>query len=539
MRYRLTVYRIALVCLLLYSLTSPPSVSAVYLDAIDLVRARLEHQLRPSSRQAMAQPELARFYSNRQYQPLWLTREGLRPEATLLFRQFENCSSHGLSSDRYALPRIRKLLNQQDIHSRATLELLLTRGFDRYCQDLQTGVTSPRDMDPRQKSERPEVAPLSTLTRALQQGNFSSNLSQASPNGSGYRQLQQALNNYQELAIKGGWPRLPKDLRQLATGATHPAIPQLRIRLALTNDYRTPFVYTQVFDQALVDAIKHFQSRHGLPPHGRLDASTLKALNVPIADRIAQIRVNLERHRWGPRQLEPDHILVNMADFRLNVIEQGQPTLSMKVIIGKPYRSTPAFSQKLTHLVLNPYWYVPQSIATNDLLPRINRDPAFLARQKFRVFRTTNGQSVPVDPSTINWSTLSRNSFPFSLRQDPGPANALGRIKFVLPNPFKVFLHDTPQRHLFDRNIRTYSSGCIRLEKPMKLARYLLQRDAHPDSAIIDHALKNSTQQMVKLDKAIPVHLVYWTAWVDQNGTQQFREDVYKRNRKLRLALRN
>jgi len=524
--------------LCLCGLAVPPAESAVTLDKMDLVRARIEYQLLPTSKQAATHPELAEFYAARHYQPVWLAKQELRPESALLLKQLEDCPSHGLPPERYALARIHQLCNQQDISSLAELDLLLTSSFERYCQDLLTGRTSPKAMDPRQKTTIAESRPLRTLEHALATGTLPAALRQTLPKDIGYLRLSQALDNYSALQAKGGWPRIAASCQGLSLGEKHPAVLQLRIRLALTNYYRSPLAFTKTFDKPLVDALKSFQIRHGLQSHGRLDAQTLDALNAPVAQRIAQIKANLERRRWGPRQFEADHILVNIADFRLNVIEKDHPVLSMKVIVGKPYRSTPAFSRKMTHLVLNPYWYVPQSIAINDLLPKINLDPGFLTRQKFQVFRIKGDQSIRVDPTGIDWSSLSRNAFPFSFRQDPGPGNALGRIKFVLPNPFSVFLHDTPQRQLFDRKVRTYSSGCIRLEKPLELARYLLHRNTKKRHDKIDSTLNSSTQQVIKLDKDAPVHLVYWTAWVDQNGVQ-FREDVYKRNRKLRLALRD
>ena len=538
MRHLQSIHFLLLWGFCLFGLAVPPAESAVTLDKMDLVRARIEYQLLPTSKQAAAHPELAEFYAARRYQPVWLAQQELRPESNLLLKQLEDCTSHGLSPDRYALARIHQLSGQQDISSLAELDLLLTLSFDRYCQDLLTGRTSPKVMDPRQKTTIAESRPLRSLEHSLATGTLPAVLRQTLPEDMGYLRLSQALDNYRALQTKGGWPRIAASCQGLSPGETHPAVPQLRIRLALTNDYHSPLSFTKTFDKPLCDALKSFQARHGLQSHGRLDAQTLDALNVPVAQRIEQIKANLERRRWGPRQFEADHILVNMADFRLNVIEKDHPVLSMKVIVGKPYRSTPAFSQTMTHLVLNPYWYVPQSIAIRDLLPKISRDPSFLTRQKFQVFRAKGNQSVRVDPTEIDWSSLSRDAFPFSLRQDPGPGNALGRIKFVLPNPFSVFLHDTPQRHLFDRKVRTYSSGCIRLEKPLELARYLLRRNKGADNDAIDHILNSSTQQVLKLDKSTPVHLVYWTAWVDQNGLQ-FREDVYKRNRKLRLALRD
>ncbi len=539
MRHSHNTFCFVLVCLLLYGLSVPVSSRAVTLDRMELVRASLDYQLHQTDGQATTRTVSDRFYADRDYRPVWLTRNGVRPEGYLLLEQLKDCRSHGLSSERYAVSRIQKLIDQREIASLTTLELLLTQNYYRYSLDLQAGRTAPGEMDPRQKTIHTATDPLKDLARSLEDGTFFSALNRSFPQGSGYQKLRQALETYRQLQTKGSWPSVATDGKILAYGDTHPAIPQLRIRLALTNDYQTPFTHTDLFDQPLVTALKHFQARHGLQSSGRLDTKTLDALNVPINRRIEQIQANLERLRWGPRRLESYYVLVNMADFRLNVIDQNRQALSMKVIVGKPYRSTPAFSQKLTHLVVNPYWYVPRSIAVHDILPRVRRDPGYLARQKFQVFQTTGTETTRIDPAKVDWSALRSDRFDFSFRQDPGPGNALGRIKFILPNPYSVFLHDTPQQGLFNREARTYSSGCVRLEKPFELARYLLKRETHGRGDFLDKTLSSQTPQVIKLEEATPVHLVYWTVWVDQSDALQFRDDVYDRNRKLRLAFRS
>jgi murein L,D-transpeptidase YcbB/YkuD len=227
-----------------------------------------------------------------------------------------------------------------------------------------------------------------------------------------------------------------------------------------------------------------------------------------------------------------------MAGYELQVIEWQQPVLNMRVIVGRDYRQTPVFSSTMTSLVLNPYWYVPRSIFRDDILPRLRREPDHLGRLDMRVFSRLNGNSSEVDASTLDWNAVDGDSFPHTLRQEPGPHNALGQIKFLLPNRYGIFLHDTPDRTLFSRPTRAFSSGCIRLEDPIELARYLLADEERWNRTALEAAIKRGKPLGVKLPEPIPVYLVYWTAWVDEAGVLQLRDDIYGRDRLLLEAWR-
>jgi murein L,D-transpeptidase YcbB/YkuD len=263
--------------------------------------------------------------------------------------------------------------------------------------------------------------------------------------------------------------------------------------------------------------------------------ATLEALNIGPEERAASIVVNLDRWRWLPRDLGERHAIVNIAGFALEVKESGRVVLAMKVVVGRPYRQTPVFSSRVTHVAFNPTWTVPETIANEDVLPKVRDDITYLARTHLRVFEGWSEDAPEIDPSTVDWRRADPRKYRF--RADPGPWNPLGKVKFLLPNPHDVYLHDTSERQLFDRTSRIFSSGCIRLEKPFDLLWYLLRSDARWTSEDVRVALESGEEKIFRLSEPLPIHLLYWTAWVDEKGKVQFRKDVYGRDETLALAL--
>lgn len=340
--------------------------------------------------------------------------------------------------------------------------------------------------------------------------------------------LEKSLSQYRQLAAKGGWPQVPPGLT-LHAGEQHERIPVLRQRLIASADLPDSAGQGDLFDEVLKEAVQRFQTRHGLTADGAVGARTLNELNVPINERILQLAASLARCQPLPLLLEDRHILINIADFTLKLFEDGKLLLSMPVIVGKTYRQTPVFNGRISSIVLNPSWEVPHSIATQDLLPKIKKDPGYLDRLHLRVLQGWKA-STEIDPASIDWSRLSQTRFPYRLRQEPGPANALGRVKFLFPNPYDVYLHDTPARELFQKDSRTFSSGCIRLAKPLELALYLLQGSRLNSMDSLNAALASEKTQQMTIPSPIAVHIVYMTAWVDRDGTVQFRPDIYKRD---------
>lgn len=354
----------------------------------------------------------------------------------------------------------------------------------------------------------------------------------------GYTRLRQALARYRDLAANGGWPSVP-DGPKLQKGDRSERVPALRQRLIAAGDLDPAAGDSlDLFDEVVEEALRKFQRRHGLEADGVVGATTFANLNVPVEERLRQVVLNMERWRWLPQDLGQRHILVNIANFELDVFESDQVVLAMRVMVGKDYRRTPVFSDRMNYIVLCPYWHVTPNIAVNDKLPLIRKDAGYLAKQNMKLFRGWGADTKEIDPTTIDWSQITARNFSYRLRQDPGPGNALGRVKFMFPNSFNVYLHDTPSRELFAKTERAFSSGCIRVEKPVDLAEYVLRGDPKWTRASIETAIKKWEEQTVRLPAPIPVHLLYWTAWANEDGSINFRRDIYGRDKLLEEALR-
>jgi L,D-transpeptidase YcbB len=279
-----------------------------------------------------------------------------------------------------------------------------------------------------------------------------------------------------------------------------------------------------------------WQARHGLDTTGRADAATLSALAVPLDNRIGQLRRALEFWRWLPRDLGARHVRVNIADFRLGAYEGGREVLSRRVVLGSVRHRTPVFSDRMPTLVLNPSWTVPASIAAREILPELRKDPGYLARHDMEIL-AAGSDSVLARPHDIDWSRVAGAAFPYRLRQRPGPANPLGRIKFVLTNPMHVYLHDTPAPHLFQRGERAFSHGCVRVERPLELAAWVLGDPAWSADSLAREIGKERERRLPIAGSGLPVHILYWTAFIDAAGELNFRKDVYGWDRMLERLL--
>ncbi len=510
----------------------------------DLVeRIALLHQRRfeVTRDRTVANSELAfktisRFYRSRAFQPVWIGPQGVLPEADTLVDALGQAETQGLDPRDYRIGQIVGRLSALSDNQLAELDLLLSEAFVRYCTDVRSGRAEPRNADPDWFLSADRIDHLAVLEATLENRNLEQVLGNLLPSRDEYRRLRRALAGYRQLVAEGGWPVLSakETLRQ---GMRGPAVLALKGRLEVSGDFTAAADDQPLFSSRLEEAVRHFQARHGLEVDGVVGPKTRAALNVPVSRRITQLVLNLERLRWMPRDLPDRHLLVNMAGFYLKAIEDQRAVLQMRVIVGRAYRSTPAFTQNMTYLVLNPYWNIPTSIAVEDMLPKILKNPQFLDREGIRVFSGWGSRAEEHSPRSIDWSQLSAERFPYRLRQDPGPKNSLGRIKFMLPNRFAVYLHDTPRKGLFKRPVRTFSSGCIRLEKPLELAVFALKDVRGWSRRRIEAEIASGRHGRVGLAKPLPVYLVYWTAWVDEDGTVQFRDDIYGRDRLLEQAL--
>jgi murein L,D-transpeptidase YcbB/YkuD len=437
---------------------------------------------------------LRTFYARREHRPAWDARS-----TTALLTAIDSLAEEGLEPNRYHREALLRLPPD------AERDVLATDAFLTAATHLSQGVVDPQFARPPWCALPPKIDVAALLQSALDDGTIEETLARVTVRHEGYVRLRKALAAYSELARNGGWPIVPKG-RMLRLGDDDARVAVLRKRLYSPND-------NTLFDAELEELVRHFQSHHGITVDGIVGPETLRELNVSADDRARQIAVNMERWRWMPDDLGPSYIIVNIAAFRLHVIEGDRSVLTMKTVVGKEYTRTPFFAARIAEVIVNPWWNVPDSIAVKELWPKQRRDPSYFAREHMVV---TNGR----------------------IRQRPGEWNALGRLKFNMPNNYDVYLHDTPAKSLFERPFRAFSHGCIRLEKPLDLALYLLRDQPQWTAAAIGTHIAAGNERAVRLTTPQPVYVLYWTAWVGDDGHMEFHRDHYERDAALAAALR-
>ena len=523
--------------------------------ATEILRARLSGDEPPA---AMSSPEasepwagLRRLYEAGGHRPLWIEKGRARSDVEALREAIRRAAEDGLDPSDYDPSALDTLLAARPagLFRRATVpietlvdaDVRASCAFLKLALHLELGRVPPGKVDKHWFGTQRQDDPVKMLEASLRSGTVGKSLERLRPRHPQYTALQQVLARYREIAAGGGWPALPARLR-LRPGRPDPQVTLLRARLAATGDLAPaggasvesaedvsgkgasgsdagPAPPPPVFDEETQAALKHFERRHGLAPDGRLDAATLAALNVPVEERIRQVELNLERWRWLPETLGDRYVLVNIPTFHLVAVDGGRTELAMRVVAGKQESPTPIFSEEMTTVVFSPYWNVPPGIARNETIPAVMRDPGHVYRNNLEVVR---GSRV-VDPWSVDWSNPGR----VQLRQRPGAGNALGGVKFFFPNRFNVYLHDTPADALFARVERDYSHGCVRVEKPLELARWALQDQPEWTPERIRAAMALGRERHVALKKKVAVFIVYETVWVDDDGTVEFREDIY------------
>jgi L,D-transpeptidase YcbB len=476
---------------------------------------------------------LARFYQERQMAPLWLDAGGPSARAEVLAKVLRDADQDGLDPEDYHASIITELLSAGTPDQRAELELRLSLGLLEMTSDLASGRLEPQKVNPELFVYPQEVDPAKVIRSAAGAQDIAAFVASYEPKQPEYLRLKAALADYRALAAAGGWPTIA-DGPTLKPGMTDPRVAQLRARLDVPAPQGGA---SSLFDPALAEAVKQFQVRHGLEQDGFVGQNTLAALNVPVEDRIRQILLNLERRRWMADNPGARYVFVNLADFELKLVEEPHTVLDTRVVVGAPYHRTPVFSGEMTYLELNPYWNVPPSIARNELLPKIKADPGYLAANDFELLSDWSDNARVLDPHAINWSVVRPDTFAYKIRQGPGPGNALGHIKFMFPNQFNIYLHDTPARGLFAREVRDFSHGCIRVQDPESLAAFVLDRQPGWSPETIKTAIASGQRRIVTLNQPLPVHIAYLTAWVNKDGSVNFRRDVYGRDAILAAAL--
>jgi murein L,D-transpeptidase YcbB/YkuD len=472
------------------------------------------------------------FYQKREFVPAWIENAAPRPQMEALTKALREAHDEGLDPELYNVSLLEQrrtaaskgFLSQKGFDPReaGSLDVWLTYLYMKYASDLADGLSDLATADPAWKIEPEKFDALAHLERALEENRIGESLRELTPKAKDYQALRTALAEYRGIKDKGGWQPVPKV--KLKPGQKSPALAAIAKRLAATGDFKGQAPadndHSATYGPQLQEAVKRFQRRHGLTDDGAVGPEMVAEMNVPVEARIKQIELNMERWRWLPRDLGDRHILVNIPEMRLDVWEQGKVPLSMRVVVGRKDTQTPVFNDQMTHIVFSPYWNVPDSIAQGETLPAMMKDPAFLSRNNMEVI-DASGQAV--DASSVDFDDPSKYRF----RQRPGGTNSLGLVKFMFPNQFNVYLHDTPADSLFTRASRSFSHGCVRLENPVALAQYVLKDQPEWTKERIEEAMASGEEKHVKLKGAIPVYLGYWTASVGNDGILQFRKDVY------------
>ncbi len=479
---------------------------------------------------------LADFYRSNDFQPVWVKKS----QITELLDVIESVEADGLLRDDYHYSGIRDFYDNSPSSPflKARYELLLSDAMFKVSYHLLHGKVDPEKIDSNWNLSGGANGDglAGALRNALAGDSLSVVISKLRPNHPKYTSLKEGLAKYRQIAANGGWNTIPEGPSIKVAGQYDERMPALRRRLEITGEIvalsqvDTSFASSaMLYGNELQEAVKRFQKRNGLAVDGAVGPKTLQALNVPVAQRVDQIRINLDRYRWFIQKLEPTFLLVNIAGFTVQYIENGTYKWGSKVIVGEPFWKTPVFKAEMQYVIFNPSWNVPPGILKKEALPAIKKNPGYLAKQGLQVI-DRNGSVV--DPAAINWADYSAGSLPYRLRQPPGTRNALGRVKFMFPNKHLVYLHDTPGKHLFDKSARAFSHGCIRLQNPLELAEVLLGWSEED----IRKTIAGGKTRTIHLSQDIPIFLLYLTA-VAEGDEVLFREDVYNRDAAVLRAL--
>ncbi|MCF6170645.1 MAG: L,D-transpeptidase family protein [Bacteroidales bacterium] len=506
-----------------------------------LIKQRVEKGLDNKSVAAagivlFSQNELPVFYTNRESAPAWVQQRNMDELLTSL----EHAYDEGLNPNDYHLKDLRKLLqlkeqNKLSVEAAADLDMLLTDALLLYASHLVLGKVDQSKIRPGWDiplNSLPQNVD-SLLAAALESSSIQRELEKLKPQNFMYVHMKKGLERLREISENGGFPAVPEG-EVLKKGMVGERIVALRKYLSITGDLSSTDFLSDSLDEGLEAAVKQFQFRHNLNQDGVIGKETLAQMNVPVEQRINTLRLNLERARWVMHQLQPDFLVVNIAGFNIRRLTNEEVVFYSRVIVGKNHHESPIFKSKLTYFVINPTWTLPYSIATKETLPKLKKNPAYLAEKNMEIM---NRDGKILDPSTIDFSQYSRSNFPFTVRQKAGPHNALGQVKFMFPNHYAVYLHDTPARSLFEREARAFSHGCIRLDKKWDL---LMNLTGEPDvwnMEKINAVLKSGETTTVKLKNPIDIIILYWTAGADKQDRLYFNKDVYDRDMAVLKAL--
>ena len=462
------------------------------------------------------------FYSRRNFHAAWYAKDTLGAAAHIFLTRLNSYveatgdSSVAVINDAFLFDSNTNLQSSFTTN-KALADIALTTSFFKYATKEYYGTDKPiRDLEwyiPRRKKD------YLRLLNALVSSDTAHTLYE--PNNHYYNSLKGALLQLRAVERMGGYPSVRFIDKKLITTDTSEAIRQLKNYLAITDNYN-PTDTTNNFSDSLKNCLRLYQKRMGLQASDFPDTATIASMNVPVASRIKQVMINLERLRWLPEETPDNYLMVNIPDFKLHIFEERQLKWSMDVVVGKAATATNIFSDKLRYVVFNPYWNVPESIIVNELLPILKRNPGYIKQKNMEVL---SGNKV-VNPYSIKWSRY-KTKVPYTIREKPGNKNSLGLVKFLFPNQFNTFLHDTPAKSLFENNNRAFSHGCIRLAEAKKLANYIFRNDSTFSPEKIDTIIHQAKEAWVNVKPEVPVYIVYFTTWVDHTGRLNFRNDIY------------
>lgn len=483
----------------------------------------------------LAEQTILDVYRDIGFRPMWT-----RPQVESLIRMIKTASAHGLDPADYNADALFTVLTQwltdptDEVRARA--EILLTESLLRYAYHRRYGKVKANHIDPDINFRRQTFngQPVSkNIHAAMSSPSLDAFVEQAAPSGPYYHKLQHWLGVYRKIQAEGGWPSVPEG-STLRAGDDSPRVAAIWTRLATTGYLdQEAGMRPDFFDKELQQAVRQFQVRHNLDADGVVGKMTIEAMNVPVESRADQIRISLERLRWAEQEQSDTMVAVNIAGFEALFFKDGELAWTTRAMVGKNYRKTPVFRGDIAYMEFNPTWTIPPGILRNDTLPAIKRDPDYLASKQIEVI---DNKGKVIDPNTVNWNQY-KSSVPYTLRQTPGPHNSLGTVKFIFPNSHFVFLHDTPHRELFDRPERAFSSGCIRIEDPLRLAELLLDDPAKYNRSSLQAIVDSRKTQRISLKPKIPVAILYLTAALDGNGQVTFMKDIYDRDPAVLAAL--
>jgi murein L,D-transpeptidase YcbB/YkuD len=495
-------------------------------------------KLRISGETIQSPEQLQKMYNSNSFTGFWSAGPTISDQSTALQQAVEKAFTDGLDPAFYHstvlkqwIQSLNKGIGKENADSLAQFDILMTDAFVSFASHQYAGAVYGNGMNVSHDIHMKKVSLRDSLLIGVNSKKMNAVLTGFVNNTPPYQKLKKNLQYYRRIAQKDGFEFIPLFNPDSSNQAD--VITKLCARLTLTGelpekyiaDTCTPFIQT---------AVKKFQYSHGLDTSGLLTRETLDELNIPITERIRQIELNMERWRWLPREPVKEFVFVNIPGFFMEVQEDYQTKLHMRAIVGKEFTQTPLFYADMKHIVINPYWDVPLSIASKEILPILKKDPGYISRSHMQMF-TTSG--VEINPYDINWSAYSESYFPYKIRQVPGPWNSLGQIKFLFPNPYSVYLHGTPHPELFSENIRMFSHGCMRIEDPVLFATYLFRNQPGWDREKIETIIKSQEETWVKLPYKLQVYVAYNTCWVDDNNILHFQKDVYGHDNMLAQEL--